>query len=96
MQSIDFGFYQRHVAGYPLGGFWGLPLLGYGDANGDGLISASEITLGTEKVFQGNPIPTEQASLNNSFTLIHGRVRLGSPCDDRSCDTVDNSSETLR
>jgi hypothetical protein len=96
VQSIDIGFYQRHVAGYPLGGFWGLPLLGYKDANGDGVIAASEITLGATKVFQGNPLPTKQVSLNNSFTVFDGRVRLGSQFDYRGGYTVDNSIENFR
>ncbi|MEP6574227.1 MAG: SusC/RagA family TonB-linked outer membrane protein, partial [Gemmatimonadota bacterium] len=96
VQELEFGFYQRHVAGYPLGGFWGIPLLGFKDANSDGIIDASEITLGTQKVFMGNPIPTKEASLNNSFTLFKGRVRLGSQFDYRGGYTVDNSIENFR
>ena len=38
--EIVFGFgLQRHVQGYPLGGYWARPITGFDDANGDGIIA---------------------------------------------------------
>ncbi|MGH3996106.1 MAG: TonB-dependent receptor plug domain-containing protein, partial [Pseudonocardiaceae bacterium] len=38
VSPIFIGFYQRHVEGFPAGGFWG-PDITFDDANGDGIIA---------------------------------------------------------
>lgn len=55
-------------AGYPIGGYWAFPL-GYRDANGDGIISPSEVTRGSEPVWAGTPYPTQGAMLTSAWTL---------------------------
>ncbi len=74
---------QRHVQGYPAGGYWGLPIKSYGDLNHDGIISrvncpggpqvsggpACEVTLGSSPVFLGSSIPTRLASLSSTLTF---------------------------
>jgi outer membrane receptor protein involved in Fe transport len=87
---------QRHVEGYPLGGFWDRPILSFADANGDGIIDATEYVLGDTAVFAGNANPTREASLNSAITLFRGRVRVGSQFDYRGGHRVANLSEAYR
>ena len=96
VDEIDVGFYQQHRVGYPLGGFWSRRLLGFNDANGDGIIDASEFTVSDTLEFRGNALPTKEASLNTAFTLFHGRIRLGGQMDYRGGHLVDNSIENFR
>jgi TonB-linked SusC/RagA family outer membrane protein len=95
VEPIDLGFYQRHVQGYPAGGFWGVDVT-FNDANGDGIITSSEITVGDELKFLGNALPTKEASLNTSVTLFNNRVRIGTQMDYRGGHVVDNSIENYR
>lgn len=60
---------QKHVAGYPLGGYWQRPIT-FADANGDGIIARSEIKLGDTAVFLGNPLPKKEYSLSPTVTIM--------------------------
>lgn len=88
-------FYQRHVQGYPAGGFWGGTVT-YSDANNDHIIDASEITVDTTLRYLGPALPTREASLNSSISFFHNRVRLGTQFDYRGGQRVDNSIENYR
>jgi TonB-linked SusC/RagA family outer membrane protein len=96
VDEIDVGFYQQHRVGYPLGGFWSRRLLGFNDANGDGIIDASEFTVSDTLEFQGSALPTRELSVNTAFTLFKGRLRLGGQVDYRGGHLVDNSIENFR
>lgn len=61
---------QRHAVGYPLGGFWAKPITGYADANGDGILAKSEITVGPDAVYLGTPFPKQQFSIRNEVGLL--------------------------
>jgi TonB-linked SusC/RagA family outer membrane protein len=95
VEPIDLGFYQRHVQGFPAGGFWGVDVT-FDDANGDGIITSSEIIVGEELKFLGNALPTKEASLNTSVTLFNNRIRVGTQMDYRGGHVVDNSIENYR
>ena len=95
IEPIDVGFYQRHVTGYPAGGFWGKDVT-FNDANSDGIIDASEFTVGDTLRFLGNALPTKEASLNTAITLFKGRIRIGTQFDYRGGHLVDNSIENYR
>ncbi|MEO8089644.1 MAG: SusC/RagA family TonB-linked outer membrane protein [Gemmatimonadales bacterium] len=95
VSDIFIGFYQRHVAGYPAGGFWS-PTFTYADANGDGVIDLTEVTLSDSSVFLGTAIPTREASLNSQLALFGGQVVLGTQFDYRGGHKVDNSLEQFR
>ncbi len=92
---IFIGFYQRHVEGLPAGGFWG-PTISFDDANTDGIIDSSEVTLSDTAVFQGSALPTREASLNSRLALWDGRVAIGTQFDYRGGHIVDNSLEQFR
>jgi TonB-linked SusC/RagA family outer membrane protein len=88
-------FYQRQVPGYAAGGFWGQKV-SFNDANGDGIIDATEFSVDTALKFLGNALPTREASLNTSITLFNSRVRIGSQFDYRGGHIIDNSIENYR
>ena len=94
---IVFGFgQQRHVEGYPLGGYWSRRITDFDDANGDGIIDATEYTLSDTAEFVGSGVPTREASLNSAFTLFNGRLRLGGQFDYRGGHIIDNAIESFR
>src|SRR5207249_1009158 len=65
---IGFGR-QRAALGYPVGGYWAYPILGYADANGDGIIAPSEVVVGPAPVWAGTPYPTQGAMLTSDWSL---------------------------
>lgn len=60
---------QQHRAGYPLGGYWARGI-SFTDANNDGIISRSEITLTDTAVYLGNPLPKHEWSVGPHLTLM--------------------------
>ncbi|MGH7720700.1 MAG: TonB-dependent receptor domain-containing protein, partial [Gemmatimonadaceae bacterium] len=66
---------QRHIEGYPLGGYWGRRM-SFSDANDDGIITPNEITRETDAEFLGNVFPANQMSVSSSLTLF-SRLRVG-------------------
>lgn len=95
VSDIFVGFYQRHVGGYPAGGFWA-PTHTFADANSDGIIDLTEVTLSDSSVFLGTAIPTREASLNSQLAIFGGQVVLGTQFDYRGGHKVDNSLEQFR
>jgi TonB-dependent SusC/RagA subfamily outer membrane receptor len=72
--AANFEGYEGVVVGYPLFSMWGKPILGYGDANGDGIIRADEIRLGDTAVYLGRANPAVTAAFNTDLTMLHGRL----------------------
>ena len=70
---------QKHIPGYPLGGYWQRPIT-YADANGDGMLQVSEVSIGDTAVYLGQPIPTREGSLSSSLTLF-GWLRVSGLLD---------------
>jgi len=60
---------QQHREGLPLGSYFQRGLT-FSDANGDGIIARSEITLTDTAVFLGNPLPKVQYSITPELTLM--------------------------
>jgi TonB-linked SusC/RagA family outer membrane protein len=86
---------QRHVVGFPLGGYWDFPILGFSDANGDGIIAASEVTIGDTEVYLGSPFPTRQLSVRNDLQV--GRwIKLGALLDYRGGNRLYNNTAAWR
>ena len=61
---------QQHRVGYALGSYWMRPI-SYKDANGDGIISRSEITVGDTAVYLGNVFPKTNYSITPNLTLFN-------------------------
>lgn len=92
------------VEGYPIGGFWDNPILGYEDKNGDGLITywggadsaKNEIFVGAQDVFLGYNQPRFLGSLATGFDLLNRRLRLQSLFDYRGGHKWYNNTERIR
>jgi len=72
----------RNVVGYPLFGLWDRPYT-YKDANGDGVIVPSEITLAAADSFKGSTLPEYEASMSNTVGLLSNRLHLSALMDYR-------------
>ncbi len=76
-EFISLGFADsRIVKGYPLFGRWALPILSYGDENGDGLIGYSEVVIGDSLVYIGPSQPKYDISIQQSISLLNNRVQI--------------------
>ncbi|HHL71388.1 MAG TPA: SusC/RagA family TonB-linked outer membrane protein [Bacteroidetes bacterium] len=73
IEPVIFGT-QRHVEGYPLGGYWDEEYT-YNDANGDGLIGRDEVQVG-ETVYLGSPFATKDFSFTGSLGLLENRFEI--------------------
>ncbi len=71
IQPVIFGL-QRHVEGYPLGGYWD-EVYTYADKNGDGLIGRDEVQVG-ETQYLGSPFPTTDISINGRLGFFGNRL----------------------
>jgi TonB-dependent SusC/RagA subfamily outer membrane receptor len=97
VKAIIFGLggaSQRHQAGFPLGGYWDFPYT-FQDVDGDGLISAAEVTVGAEQAYQGTPFPTHGATLSTEVNFLK-HFRLYGLFDGRWGNKLDNSTEEFR
>ncbi len=86
---------QVAQTGLPLGSYSGIPILGYADTNGDGLLAPSEIRLGPTAVFLGTPFPTQGASLTSTLTLRQC-VRIAALVEYRAGQSLVNGTEEAR
>ena len=87
---------QRHTPGYPLGGFWERPILGFSDANKNGIIELSEIQIGDTAVYAGPSTPTKEFSFNTTVGLFKGQVRLLAQLDYKGGFKQYNLTEVFR
>lgn len=85
----------RHQEGHPLGGRWNLPIVGWEDANGDGILRANEVQLGDSSVFIGPSMPERQITLGGNLTLFE-RVGVYALLDHRGDFYVHNLTEQFR
>lgn len=88
------GASQRHAQGYPLGSYF-MRTYTYADANADGLISPSEVTLAAQPTFLGSPAPKREVTLNTSMTFQR-IVRVSANLDYRGGQKQNNSTAQFR
>jgi len=86
--------HSGHQEGYPLGGYWDFPYT-FNDANKDGLIAASEVTVGPAQVFQGTPLPTHGGTVSTEVSFLR-HFRLYGLLDGRFGNKLDHSTEEFR
>ncbi len=97
IKAIIFGLggaSQRHQPGFPLGGYWDFPYT-FQDTNGDGIISPSEVTVGSEPTFQGTPFPTHGGTVSTEVNFLK-HFRLYGLLDGRFGNKLDNATEEFR
>jgi hypothetical protein len=86
----------RDSVGFPLFGFWDRPILGYNDANHDGIIGVNEVTVDTLARYLGSSLPKTNITLNAGVTMFHNRIRLGWQLDYRGDWKAYNLTERFR
>jgi TonB-linked SusC/RagA family outer membrane protein len=87
---------SRSKQGYPLFSAFALPILGYADANGNGIIEESELTVGDTMEYLGPSLPPRQLSLSSSVTVLGGRLRLSTQFDHRGGNLTTNYTNINR
>ena len=80
----------RNVEGYPLFSAFALPILGYADRDGNGILEDSEVQIGDTLVFIGQSLPPRQLTMSSSLSLLQGRVRIGTQFDYRGGQVLTN------
>jgi TonB-linked SusC/RagA family outer membrane protein len=86
---------QRHQEGFAAGAYFANPVLGYDDADGDGVLTLDEVQVGDEAVFLGTPLAKRELSIQTSFTLFN-RVRVSGLLDHRGGHKLFNSTAEFR
>lgn len=81
VDPFNIGNGQRVAPGYPLFGRWARPILGYADADQDGVIEANEVQLGDSLVFMGETMPNYEVSSYTSFSLLRGVITVNAGFD---------------
>src|SRR6185437_16048013 len=66
---------QRDSVGFPISGWFVRPFT-FSDANGDGIISPSEVTVGPNVVYMGYSVPRDIVSITNGFDLLNRHLRI--------------------
>jgi TonB-dependent starch-binding outer membrane protein SusC len=92
---VIFGL-QRHAVGTPLGGYWDEPILGFSDANGDGVIGKDEVQVGDTAVYLGTPFATKEVSFRPSLKLLGNRVVVSSLLSYRGGQRLYNNTGAWR
>jgi TonB-linked SusC/RagA family outer membrane protein len=82
--------------GYPLNGYWQRPIISYEDANGDGILVASEVVTGDTAVFLGYSTPRREIVLNSGMDFFSRRLRLNMLIDHKGGYKVRNGTERIR
>jgi TonB-dependent SusC/RagA subfamily outer membrane receptor len=86
----------RSREGYPLTSSFAQPIIAFADANGDGIIEDSEVTVGDTLVYLGPTVPPRQLTAATWLTLLGGRLRLSTQFDHRGGHRVTNFAEINR
>ncbi|GAC1642478.1 MAG: SusC/RagA family TonB-linked outer membrane protein [Chloroflexota bacterium] len=92
----------RVVVGYPIGGLWARPILGYEDKNKDGILTYSadpaknEVFVGDSAIFRGYSAPRYQATLTSSWEILQRALRIQTLLDYRGGNKWFNDTERLR
>jgi TonB-linked SusC/RagA family outer membrane protein len=78
--------------GYPLFGYWSRPFT-YSDANHDGIIAPSEVSVDTTWRFEGYSQPRDEVSLTNGFELLNRKLRINMLVDYKGGNNLFNNEE---
>jgi len=66
--------------GYPLYGYWGVPVESYTDANHNGILELNEISVGPQS-YMGAPYPKGEVTYRSDFALWNGTLRVSANLD---------------
>jgi len=66
----------RIIAGYPLFSRWAKPILGFSDADHNGIITRDEVLIGDTLVFLGGSDPNYESNLFTTLSLFRGTITI--------------------
>jgi TonB-dependent starch-binding outer membrane protein SusC len=92
--GLSFPTLQFVVPGYPVGGYWPIPIAGFADTNGDGIIMFNEVVSGAAQ-WAGTPYPTQGAMLASAWRVA-GRFRVEATLDYRAGQMLFNATAWRR
>src|SRR5260221_340351 len=87
---------SRSMQGYPLFSRFARPILGFADANRNGIIEASEIQVGDGLAYVGQSFPPKQLTVSSSLTLLGGDLNIATQFDHRGGNRIVNFNESNR
>ena len=85
----------RQVEGSPLNGWWARRLVSYADADNNGIITLSEITVSDTAEYHGYSVPRNEAMISNGFE-IGRRIRIVGMLDYKGGHMIYNNTERIR
>ena len=83
------------VKGLPLNSYYDYDYT-YNDANGDGLIAATEVTIATKKTFQGYSLPRREMSFTTGLEFLDKMFRLQAVLDHKGGNKLYNNTSRIR
>jgi TonB-linked SusC/RagA family outer membrane protein len=84
---------QYSAPGYPLFGYWGKTYT-YNDANKDGIIVPSEMTVSDTAIFIGSSYPTIEMAVNPRLELLHRKLAISAQFDHK--EGLNKFNDTMR
>ncbi|MCC6928202.1 MAG: SusC/RagA family TonB-linked outer membrane protein [Gemmatimonadaceae bacterium] len=90
------GTTTRNQPGYPLFGYWQRKIRSYADANKDGILTLSEISVDDSSTFVGYSVPRYEAVLSNSLEFFKKQLRVTALFDYKGGHTLLNGTERIR
>jgi len=82
-------------AGFPVNAYFARAYT-YNDANHDGLLSASEVTVDATSTYQGNSLPTREFALVNGVDILDHMFRLQATLDHKGGNKLYNNTDRIR
>ena len=83
------------VKGLPLNSYYGFSYT-YNDANGDGLIAPSEVTIATTRTFQGYSLPRREMSLTTGIEFLNKMFRAQAVLDYKGGNKLYDNTDRIR
>jgi TonB-linked SusC/RagA family outer membrane protein len=96
------------VVGYPIGGIWAKPIIGWNDKNGDGILTVDEVQIKTDTLFdskhnviglgtfRGYAEPRYLTTLTQGLDLFDHHLRIQNLFDWRGGNKYYNNTERIR
>ena len=90
------GTTRQQRPGYPLDGLWSPRITSYSDADGDGIVELSEITVTDTAEYVGPDRPTSEISFNTGVELLRRKLRFSALVDRKGGYWLLNGTERIR
>ncbi len=90
------GTNTRAYAGFPLFGIWARPIMGYSDADGNGIITANELTIPQDTIFRGYSTPPYSASFVPSIEVLDRTLKFQTLFEYKGGHKYYNNTERIR